>query len=460
MIPIKTQELILSLKEQHVGIRDMVQILNVSRNTIRRVIRQGKVQRVHRENKIPDIEPLLPELFERCQGNAVRIKEILANEYHHEIAYSTITRLVRAHELRSSKRIAGEYHFEPGEEMQHDTSPHKILIGDKKMTLQCAALVLAYSRRLFIKYYPRFTRFEAKAFLTEAIQFMDGACKRCVIDNTNVVLAGGSGSNALIAPEMAMFLQFFGGQFMAHAIGHADRKARVERPFFYVEKNFLPGRQFESIEDLNQQALKWCCNIANQKVKRALGMTPEAAYIQEKPYLLALPAFIPPVYELHHRIVDNYGFINLETHRYSLPQKYIGKQMDVYKYENAIEIYFQHERITKHPRLMGERNQKSKLAGHHEMLHCRTNRLVPCKAETLLRGETELLNEYLDQIKKRVRGKGQHVLQRLLNLKRTYPKDAFYKAIKQALHYGLYDIHRLETIILKFIAGDFFNLGE
>jgi transposase len=460
MIPTKQQELILSLTEQKVSINEMVRLLHVSRNTIRRVIRQGKVRGVHRENKTPPIEPLLPLLFERCQGNVVRINEILASEYGYEIAYSTLTRLVRAHELRMTKPPSGEYHFDPGVEMQHDTSPHQILIGDKKMTLQCAALVLAYSRRLFIKYYLRWTRFEAKAFFTEAIQFMQGACQRCVVDNSSVVLAGGSGSDAIIAPEMALFLQYFGSQFMAHAIGHPNRKARVERPFFYVERNFIPGRQFESIPDLNQQALTWCCEIANQKIKRSLGMSPEAAYVQEKAHLLPLPSFIPPVYELHHRIVDSHGFINLETQSYSVHQKYIGKQMDVYKYEETIEIYDQHDCIAKHPRLTGERHQKSRLKGHHEMLRTRLHPSNPSTPETLLRHDSELLNHYLDQLKKRVRGKGHFAMQRLLNLKRTYPKEAFYQAIKQASHYGLYDIHRLETIILKFIAGDFFNLGE
>ena len=38
--------------------------------------------------------------------------------------------------------------------MQHDTSPHRVVLGDKTVTAQCAALVLAYSRRLFVQYYP------------------------------------------------------------------------------------------------------------------------------------------------------------------------------------------------------------------------------------------------------------------------------------------------------------------
>jgi hypothetical protein len=67
---------------------------------------------------------------------------------------------------RISKRRSGIYTFEPGEVMQHDTSPHRFELGDKPVSAQCASLILTYSRMLFIQYYPAFTRFEAKAFLT------------------------------------------------------------------------------------------------------------------------------------------------------------------------------------------------------------------------------------------------------------------------------------------------------
>lgn len=80
------------------------------------------------------------------------------------------------------KKRAGRYHFEPGEEMQHDTSPHQVLIGGKKTTAQCAGLNLAYSRPLFIQYDPCFTRFEAKVYLSQGFEFMDGTCSRCTID--------------------------------------------------------------------------------------------------------------------------------------------------------------------------------------------------------------------------------------------------------------------------------------
>ena len=62
--------------------------------------------------------------------------------------------------------------------MQHDTSPHKVTIDGKTITVQCAALTLAYSRRLYVRYYLRFTRLEAKHFLLQAAQFMQGTCPR------------------------------------------------------------------------------------------------------------------------------------------------------------------------------------------------------------------------------------------------------------------------------------------
>lgn len=85
-----------------------------------------------------------------------------------------MTRLIREQALRTPKKRSGLYTFGPGEEMQHDTSPHRLRLGEKTLTAQCASLVLAYSRRLFIQYYPAFTRFEAKTFLTEAFRLHRG----------------------------------------------------------------------------------------------------------------------------------------------------------------------------------------------------------------------------------------------------------------------------------------------
>ena len=80
-----------------------------------------------------------------------------------------------------------------------------------------------------------------------AAQFMDGTCPRCVIDNTSVMVVGGAGADAVIAPEMEAFAATLGFKFMAHRVNDPNRKARIERPFFYIQTNFLPGRCFAEL---------------------------------------------------------------------------------------------------------------------------------------------------------------------------------------------------------------------
>jgi hypothetical protein len=425
------------------------------------VISEGvEVMPFQRESQWLGIIPTLREIYDRCKGNAVRIREILKDEYDIEIAYSTLTRLLQEQTLREPIKRVGEYHFDPGVEMQHDTSPHKVKLGDVVVTAQCASLVLAYSRYLFMQYYPCFTRFEAKTFLKSAFEFMQGSAQRCIVDNSSVILAAGSGPDAVIAPEMATFSRMFGFEFMAHRIGHADRKAYVERPFHYIETNFLAGRTFEDWDDLNAQARDWCIEVTNKKEKRALGMSPETAFIKEKPYLNMLPEVLPPIYEHARRIVDSKGFISLDNNRYSVPEKLIGKQLDIYKYLDHVRIDYRHQEIATHKRLAGKRYGESRIKNHHTKIHYQQANLVLKKTEESLRTCHATLDGYITSLKKHVRGDGVRKLNRLLALKHTYPLDAFIGAVRQAHHYGLYDLNRLEELIIKFVAGNYFNLSN
>jgi hypothetical protein len=427
---------------------------------VREVISEGAdVTLQQRSSQWSDIIPILREIYNRCGGNAVRIREILKAEYDTDIAYSTLTRLVQEQAWRDPVKRVGEYCFNPGIEMQHDTSPHKIKLGDVVVTAQCASLVLAYSRYLFMQYYPCFTRFESKTFLKSAFEFMQGSCQRCIVDNTSVILAAGSGPDAVIAPEMATFSRMFSFEFIAHRIGHADRKAYVERPFHYIENNFLAGRVFKDWEDLNAQARDWCIEVTNKKEKRVLGMSPEMAFIKEKPYLNPLPDVLPPIYEHARRIVDSKGFINLDNNRYSVPEKLIGKQLDVYKYLDHVRIDHHHQEVATHKRLSGKRYGESRIKNHHTKIHYQQANLVLKKTEESLRTCHATLDSYVSSLKKHVRGDGVRKLNRLLVLKHTYPFDAFIGAVRQANHYGLYDINRLEELIIKFVAGNYFNLS-
>jgi hypothetical protein len=277
-----------------------------------------------------------------------------------------------------------------------------------------------------------------------------------------VVVAAGSGPNALIAPEMERFGECFGVQFIPHAIGHSDRKGRVERPFSYIEGNFLAGRRFADWAELNAQARAWCQSVANSKPKRVLGMSPQAAYATEKAHLLALPAYIPPVTEIHYRVVDCYGFVHLDTVRYSVPERFVGKKVAVHKCPERVLIYCAQQQLAVHPRLIGEREREHRLPGHHPSLERRRSGAAgPSPQEQALLGTDPRLDQYVAALKQRAPGRGVGKLRRLLELKRSYPREPFLAAVAQALRYGLFDLNRLERLILERVAGEFFDLeGE
>lgn len=273
-------------------------------------------------------------------------------------------------------------------------------------------------------------------------------------------MASGSGPDAQIASERVAFGKVFGLTFRPHAVGHADRKARVERPFAYVEGNFLAGRTFQDWPDLNAQARAWCQQVANAKPKRALGMSPEVAYVMEKPALIPMPPYIPPVYQSSFRVVDVEAYVTLDTHRYSVPERLIAQTVEVLKYPDRVRVVYQHHQVADHPRLIGRRDGKITAPGHHQPLAKQRAYRGPAAEEQHLMGHTERLDRYVGELKQRAAGRGVARLRRLLNLKRTYPTDAFDAAIEQALHYGLYDLGRLEGLILERVAGDFFQLGD
>jgi transposase len=157
MIAPEIREAILALKAKGTPVRKIARLLKLSRNSVRQALRQPPPPTGVAEPAIPThlLTPLT-ETFVRCEGNVVRVQEVLEAEHAITIPYSTLTRWVREADLRAPKQRCGSYRFEMGEEMQFDTSPHHLKLGDKCIKAQCASLVLAYSRRLFVRYFPCF----------------------------------------------------------------------------------------------------------------------------------------------------------------------------------------------------------------------------------------------------------------------------------------------------------------
>jgi len=452
---------ILELHRQGVGKREIARVLGVSRAAVRKVLRANSstVPELQRPEKAEPYRPQILELFEKCKGNRVRVhEELLAGGA--ELSYPALTAFCRRHGIGQTPReAAGHYPFQPGEELQHDTSPHELELAGKKRKVQTASAVLCYSRMLFFQCYPSFQRFDCKVFLTEALRYMGGAPARVMIDNTHVVVLRGSGRDMVPVPEMAAFGERFGFQFVAHAIGNANRSGRVERPFHFIEHNFLVGRSFTSWEDLNQRAREWCDKV-NSTYKKHIRAVPRELFAVERLQLKPLPAWIPEVYRLQQRLVDIEGYVALHTNRYSVPVEWIGRRVEVRETKEKIEIQRDARRLVTHRRIAEAEHQRITLAEHRPVRGQRVVRPDPHPEEKAILSAAPELAEYVAGLKQRSRKVVTLALRQLLRFVREYPRDPLLGAVQEAARYGLYDLDRLERMILKRVTREYFLLDR
>ena len=440
--------------------RQIARLMSVSRISVKRVIgsESSVPPAILRTEKADPYRREILDLYAECKGNLVRVhEELLASGA--DLSYPALTAFCRRHGIGQKPKVpAGQYHFEPGQEIQNDTSPHKVHMAGKLQPAQTASAVLCYSHMLFFQFYPRFRRFECKIFLTEALKYFDGSPGTVMIDNTHVVVLHGTGKDMTPVPEMVAFGERYGFEFRAHAIGDANRSGRVERPFSFIENNFLAGRQFTDWNDLNRRAREWCDRV-NGTYKKHIRAVPRELFAVERTQLKPLPVWIPEVYLLHHRIVDVEGYVSVDTNRYSAPVDWIGRRVEIRETKDRIVIQYGPRQSVSHERIPVACGKRVTLQEHRPARGQGIKRNAPRPEEKLLTRLVPEISEYVADMKKRGRRYTTVALRQLLRMACEYPREAFLAAVTEAAHYGLYDLDRLERMILRRIANQYFQLN-
>lgn len=451
---------ILELHAKGTNQRAIAKLLHLSRQSVRKVLAGNStaVPKIERAEKATPYRQQILELLPTCKGNLVRVHEELTADGA-TLSYQTLTAFCRRQGIGQTPTVpAGSYDHEctPGVEMQHDTSPHEVTVAGRHYKAQTASAVLCYSRLLYFAIWPQFQRFDCKAFLTAALRYMGGAPQRTMIDNTHVVVLRGSGKQMEPVPEMAAFAERLGFRFVAHEIGDANRSARVERPFHFIENNFLAGRTFDSWQDLNGQAREWCDRV-NATYKKHLRAIPRELYAVERLHLKPLPVWIPEVYRLHQRMVDNEGYVSLHSNRYSVPATFIGRRVEVRETREKLEIELDARRIVTHTRLLTA-DQRVTLREHRLPRGEGIKRGAPHPEELAILHAAPEIAPFVEGLKRKGRKVLGLALRQLLRMVREYPREPLLGTISEATQYEVYDLDRVERMILRRVQRDFFLL--
>ena len=103
---------------------------------------------------------------------------------------------------------------------------------------------------------------------------------------------------------MAAFAERFGFVFRAHEMGDANRSARVERPFHFIENNFLAGRDLRRLGRPQPPGARLVRQGQRARTSATCTPCPRELFAAERPHLKPLPALRPrglPAAPAHRR---------------------------------------------------------------------------------------------------------------------------------------------------------------
>jgi hypothetical protein len=158
--------------------------------------------------------------------------------------------------------------------------------------------------------------------------------------------------------------------------------------------------------------------------------------------------------------VDVEGYVSVHSIRYSVPVSWIGRRVEVRETRDKIEIELDARHLVAHVRAITPQQQRITLAAHRPPRGEGVKRSDPHPEEQAIIHAAPEIAEYVTALKQKGRKVVALALRQLLRLLREYPREPFLTAVGEAARYGLYDLDRLDRMILRRVARDYFLLGE
>jgi transposase len=310
------------LRREHVPVRAMARRLNRDVKTIRRALGPSPVAppaEPPSPSKLAPYHALITERFQKGLRSPRILREI------RECGYTGGASILKAF-LRTlsppappTPTVFRRFETRPGEEAQSDWSPYRVLIAQQATIVHAFSLILCFCRRLFVAFF-RDERLPTLLWAhQEAFRYHQGLCRRIAYDNQTAITLGRVGGKPRWHPTFLAFAQHYGFEPAVGRPRHKERRGKVERPFHYLEHDFLAGRTFASWDDLHQQCRHWLDTVANVRVHGTTRRRVDEAFAEEQPCLITLPAVSYPAARQETRVVQKDGYIPVDGSYYPVP---------------------------------------------------------------------------------------------------------------------------------------------
>lgn len=365
-------------KIQHISLS-----LGLDRKTVRKYVGMARSLGITLEGPLPDEHELAARLkgtartegpvyerpaFDLLSSQRDEIKEwldekemtgkqvwrLLKEVHGIEVGYTTIKRYLRKEFSYGKTQATVRMETPEAEEAQVDFGYVGLMndpATEKRRKTWAFIMTLSFSRHKFVRFVVSQDTDTWLDCHERAFAFFGGVPQRIVLDNLKSGVLKPDIYDPTINRAYADLERYYGFVADPAKVGMAAHKGKVERAVPTVRKHLLAGRTFKDIDEANGRALTWCKDEIGMEVHGTTKKRPYPTFRQEeKAHLTPLPdaPFERPLWKkctVHpdHHIVFDKSY-------YSLPTRYIGKEVWARGTKKTVEIFLDHERIKMHPR--------------------------------------------------------------------------------------------------------------
>ena len=283
------------------------QEIGIHRKTVRHYLKMNEEEFYKWIDKGKNLPPKLQGYYDFVKEqlehhpylSSSQIEDRLKEQYsdlpavHPKTVYNFVQSIRSSHQIAKPKS-KGHRIFEKreetayGEEGQVDFGVYNMpKQGGGHQRVWVFAMVLSRSCQKFI-------HFESSSFTTAtciyahqlAFDYFQGVPRRVLYDQDRVFMTNENLGDLILTGDSEHYVQ--NENFDAVFCRKADpqTKGKIENVIKYVKYNFLRGREFTCLNQLNQSALAWLDRTGNGKVHSATRLVPLQEWLKEKEYLL------------------------------------------------------------------------------------------------------------------------------------------------------------------------------
>jgi len=338
------------------SVRAISRELDVSRNTVRKYLRQSPgavaferadTSRARRLDVHRDYMEYLLRRYPKL--SAVKVARKLRGKVGDlDVSDRSLRRYLR--QLRETVLVAQPRYYEPvldlvpGVQCQVDPGELRgVEIGGEERTVYFVVFVLSFSRLMHVAV--SFQPIDTERFIhmhDEAMRAFGGVPEECVYDQTKMVVIAEQFRELTVNERFQAYATAAG--FRIHACRGYDpeSKGKVEAGVKYVKRDCLYGERFPDEAEVPAHVQQWLDGVANVRCHGTTGRQPRAYFEAEerrhlRPYLT--PAYLGPVAPaVATRKVDKTGLIAWSANKYSVPMVYQRGQVGVMEADGELQI--------------------------------------------------------------------------------------------------------------------------